>query len=85
MLLIIIQKQDYEWYSDIYGIWIAMAFIGINLVVLYIYRKGWLRYGAAILLVGTVCFEMMISGFTDEYHLDKDVDLQHKDIVSELP
>ena len=73
LLLIIIQKQDYEWYSDIYGIWISMAFIGINLIVLYIYRKGWLKYGAAILLVGTVCFEMMISGFTDEYHLDKDV------------
>lgn len=75
LLLIIIQKQDYEWLDDIRGIWISMGFVGIYLGILYLVRGGTgrLRRGVSVILLAVVCAELCVSGICDEFDLDKDV------------
>lgn len=73
LLLFVIQKQDYEWLSDIGCIWLSVGCIAAYLGVLYVVKHGWLRYGAGLLLAVIVSLELFLSGLSDEIDLDDDV------------
>ncbi|MBQ7699838.1 MAG: YfhO family protein [Clostridia bacterium] len=63
--------KEFTFIQDLYTVWFSMAMIGIVVAVLWLvaHKK---KAGAAIVL-GVVCFELMINGIYDVFRLHEDV------------
>lgn len=73
ILLLVIQKQDYEWLGDFSCIWLSFAFLGAYAIILNpVAKKKLMGYGKVILLV-VISVELFASGLLDEIALDDDV------------
>ncbi len=73
LLLLMIQKQDYEWLGDFSCIWLSFGFLALYVVLLHpIAKKKLAVYGKSVLLVA-VCAELFVSGLLDDVALDNDV------------
>ncbi|MBE6631973.1 MAG: hypothetical protein E7623_04655 [Ruminococcaceae bacterium] len=71
VLLIIIQKQDYE-YLDDWFIFINLALIFMHLAILYFFKHDTKRIYALVLLIA-VCAELFGNAILNVYYFDDDV------------
>lgn len=73
ILIFIIQKQGYEWLSDLTCVWFSLACLGVYIIILHPINKGYMKSNAKLILIIIVCLELFISGLLDEITLDNDV------------
>lgn len=73
ILILIIQKQGYEWLSDLTCVWFSLACLGVYIIILHPINKGYMKSNAKLILIIIVCLELFISGLLDEIALDNDV------------
>ncbi len=73
ILILIIQKQGYEWLSDLTCVWFSLACLGVYIIILHPIHKGYMKSNVKLILIIIVCLELFISGLLDEIALDNDV------------
>ncbi len=73
LLILVIQKQDYEWLKDISCVWLSLACLAAYAIALHPINKDYMRHNARSILLIIVCLELFISGVLDEVALDDDV------------
>lgn len=73
LVLLIIQKLEYENIPDLECVWIALAFTGVYLAVLGLAGKRGYADTAVTVLAIIVCFEMFAAGLLNLTALDSDV------------
>ena len=73
IILMLIQKQDYEYISDLKCIWFSVACLAAYVVVLYMECKGSIGRASSAILLATVCVELFVSGLFGTIALDQDV------------
>lgn len=73
VLLMIIQKQDYEWLGDIRCVWLSIACLAVYAVALHPINKQKAVKSARLVLLVIVSVELFVSGLLDDLALDDDV------------
>ncbi len=73
LLILVIQKQDYEWLKDLTCVWMSLACLAVYIIVLHPVNKKYMMSNARLILIIVVCLELFISGLLDEIALDEDV------------
>lgn len=73
ILLLVIQKQDYEFLDDFTFVWYSFICLMLMIIGLYLVKTDKTRqFGSAVLAV-FVCFELCVSGLFNTIALDEDV------------
>lgn len=73
LILIILQKMEYENIPDFRCVWISLGFIGVYLIALHAVMKSSLPETAMVVLTIIVCLEMFVAGILNVTSLDDDV------------
>lgn len=73
ILLLVIQKQDYEWLDDLQCVWFSLFMILILTCAMHPVAKGYLRQTGTSLVMIAVCFELFVNGLFCTMDLDEDV------------
>ncbi len=73
LAILLIQKQDYEFISDIGCIWLSLAFLGAYMAILHPLGRGEWGMTAKTVLLAAVALELFASGLSDLVALDNDV------------
>lgn len=73
LLLVIIQKQDYEYIDDLRCVWISFGFIGAYIVALYSLKHKLVGNSSALILAIIVITETFSAGLLNVTDLDSDV------------
>lgn len=73
LLLLIIQKQNYEHVDDIKYIWVSIGCIAVYMILLYGCQKRWLEGSVSTILCIFVLLELFYSGVLDTHSLRSDV------------
>lgn len=73
VLLMIIQKMEYEHIDDLNCIWVTLICIGVYLVALHPVSKGYLKASGATIVAILMCMEMFSAGLMNITALDDDV------------
>ncbi len=73
LLLLVIQKQHYEWLNDLHCIWFSLLAIGAYLLILWLLRSGNMAGAGTLVLATVVSLELFLSGLCDITDLDEDV------------
>ncbi len=72
-MIVMIQKQDYEYLDDMLCIWLSLAFLGAYLVALHPISCKKSRGTGKVFLLLLCCVELFASGLADLVALDSDV------------
>ncbi len=73
ILLMLIQKQDYEWIGDFECIWLSIVLLGIFAIALHLKYQKKHRANATSVIAMLVCVEMFVAGLLNTVALDDDV------------
>ncbi len=72
-MIVMIQKEDYDYIDDLNCIWVSLAFLGGYLVCLHPISSGAAKTLGKVFLVIICAGELFVSGLSDMVSLDKDV------------
>ncbi len=72
-MIIMIQKEDYEYIDDLNCIWVSLAFLGGYLIALHPISCGRARDVGKAFLMAICCGELFVAGLSDLVALDYDV------------
>lgn len=72
-LIIMIQKEDYEYIDDLNCIWVSLAFLGGYLIALHPISCGRAKDVGRAFLVAICAGELFVAGLSDLVALDRDV------------
>ncbi|MBQ3065252.1 MAG: YfhO family protein [Clostridia bacterium] len=72
-MIIMIQKEDYDYLNDFTTIWVSLAFLGAYLIALHPISCGKSKTAGKAFLLALCAGELFVSGLCDLVALDKDV------------
>ncbi len=72
-MIVMIQKEEYEYIDDLNCIWVSLAFLGGYLVCLHPISTGAAKTAGKVFLAIICAGELFVSGLSDMVSLDKDV------------
>lgn len=73
IILMAIQKQDYEYIDDFKCIWLSIACVTIYTILLHVINKGYLKETISAILCVAVSLELFVAGLFNTMALDADV------------
>lgn len=73
VILMFIQKQDYEWVGDFRCVWLSLLCVAVFGVALWFVYSGKFKGRATAIVAILVCIELFTSGLLNTIGLDKDV------------
>ncbi len=73
VLLLVIQKQEYEWLDDLQCVWFSLLMLGVLVCALHPVAKGYLKQTGTTLVMIAVCFELFANALFCTMDLDEDV------------
>lgn len=73
ILLLVIQKQEYEWLNDLSCIWLSLALLLVYACIFSPICRGYMKHTGKMILMIAVCFEMFAAGLFHTISLDEDV------------
>ncbi len=79
VLLMMIQKQDYEWVGDFKTIWLSILCLVVFGVALWFEHAGRLNGRASAVVAILVCVELFTAGLLNTIALDDDVVISSRD------
>ncbi|MBE6637399.1 MAG: hypothetical protein E7618_06305 [Ruminococcaceae bacterium] len=79
VMLMMIQKQDYEWVGNYRTIWLSVLCIAVFTVALWFVYSGKFKAGATAVVAILVCVELFTAGLLNTIDLDKDVVISSRD------
>ncbi len=72
-MIVMIQKEDYEYIDDLNCIWVSLAFLGGYLIALHPISCGRAKDVGRAFLMAICCGELFVAGLSDLVALDYDV------------
>ncbi len=72
-MIIMIQKEDYEYIDDLNCIWVSLAFLGGYLICLHPISSGIAKTAGKAFLMTICAGELFVAGLSDMVSLDRDV------------
>lgn len=79
VLLMMIQKQDYEWVGDFKTIWLSILCLAVFGMALWFEHAGKLNGRASAIIAILVCIELFTAGLLNTIALDNDVVISSRD------
>lgn len=78
IILILIQKQDYDFAPDLTMIWVSLGLLGLYVILVYLESRGALRGAGLVVLGCAVCVEAFSAGLLNTIALDDDVVISNR-------
>jgi len=72
-LVLVIQKLEYSYVSDLTCVWVTLICIGAYLVTLYAIHAGWMKSTSLLVLAILVTSELLCNAILNTYSLHNDV------------
>jgi len=79
LLLMSIQKAEYEFIDDLKTVLFSILCLVVYLVLLHAAAKGYIGKAANLILLVAICAELFVSGLFNTIDLDKDVVISSRD------
>jgi Predicted membrane protein len=73
IILMLIQKQNYDYVNDLTMIWVSLGLLGLYIILIYLESRGSLKGAGLVVLGCAVCVEAFTAGLQNTVALDADV------------
>lgn len=84
LMLVFIQKQDFEWIEDYGTILLSILCLGVFCVVLWLLYSKAYKYDAVPVIALLVCIELFVAGLLNTVALDEDVVISSRDSYNNI-